>query len=161
MDAGGRCTTTTPAVCTDGPATKVVDGVAVTRDCWEYRSTMSCSGGASADQCALLVAAGCTPQSSTCRQTNAVTGVCEVFEDGYRPCRTSTRCRPAAPAACPPATTARGSANEGHRRSGRRRMRLDRQRCHGSGTTAGARCQAADAVGPGRTRWQGTRGPGR
>ena len=63
--------------------TKVVDGVAVTRDCWEYRSTMSCSGGASADQCALLVAAGCTPQSSTCRQTNAVTGVCEVYEDGY------------------------------------------------------------------------------
>ncbi|MBK7518530.1 MAG: type-F conjugative transfer system mating-pair stabilization protein TraN [Betaproteobacteria bacterium] len=83
LDAGGRCTTTTPAVCTDGPATKVVDGVAVTRDCWEYRSTMSCSGGASADQCAPLVAAGCTPQSSTCRQTNAVTGVCEVFEDGY------------------------------------------------------------------------------
>ncbi len=83
LDAGGRCTTTTPAVCTDGPATKVVDGVAVTRDCWEYRSTMSCSGGASADQCAPLVAAGCTPQTSTCRQTNAITGVCEVSEDGY------------------------------------------------------------------------------
>ena len=83
LDAGSRCTTTTPAVCVDGPATKFIDGVAVTRDCWEYRSTMSCSGGASADQCAPLVASGCTPQSSACRQANAVTGVCEVFEDRY------------------------------------------------------------------------------
>lgn len=83
LDAAGRCTTTTPVVCTEGAATKVVDGVAVTRDCWEYRSTMSCSSGAAADQCAPLVEAGCTPQSSTCRQASAVTGVCEVFEDGY------------------------------------------------------------------------------
>ncbi|MBN8507299.1 MAG: type-F conjugative transfer system mating-pair stabilization protein TraN [Burkholderiales bacterium] len=81
--AGGRCTASTAEICSDGPATKVVDGVTLTRDCWEYTSTMSCDGAQSADQCAPLVAAGCTPRSSICRQTNAATGVCEVYEDGY------------------------------------------------------------------------------
>ena len=83
LAAGGRCTVSTAAVCTDGPATKVIDGVSVYRDCWEYTSTMTCSSGAPVDQCAPLVAAGCTPQSSACKQTNATTGVCEVVEDGY------------------------------------------------------------------------------
>ena len=31
---GGRCTVTTADRCIDGPATKVIDGRAVTRDCW-------------------------------------------------------------------------------------------------------------------------------
>ena len=83
LGAGGRCFPTTPAVCSDGPGTKVIDGIGVTRDCWEYKRTISCSGGAAADQCAQLASAGCTPMSSTCRQTDAVTGVCEVFEDSY------------------------------------------------------------------------------
>jgi conjugal transfer mating pair stabilization protein TraN len=43
LAAGGRCTVSTAAVCTDGPATKVIDGVSVYRDCWEYTSTMTCS----------------------------------------------------------------------------------------------------------------------
>jgi conjugal transfer mating pair stabilization protein TraN len=64
LAAGGRCTVSTAAVCTDGPATKVIDGVSVYRDCWEYTSTMTCSNGAPVDQCAPLVAAGCTPLSS-------------------------------------------------------------------------------------------------
>lgn len=83
LAAGGRCTVSTPAVCADGPATKVIDGVPVSRDCWVYTSTMACSSGAPVDQCAPLVAAGCTPLSSVCRQANATTGICEVYEDGY------------------------------------------------------------------------------
>ena len=83
LAAGGRCAPSTPAVCTDGPATKEIDGVSVSRDCWQYTSTMNCSGGELADSCAPLVAAGCMPQSSVCRQANAATGACEVFEDGY------------------------------------------------------------------------------
>ncbi|MDE2298501.1 MAG: type-F conjugative transfer system mating-pair stabilization protein TraN [Burkholderiales bacterium] len=80
---GGRCTVSTAAICTDGLATKIVDGVAVTRDCWQYASTMSCSSAASIDQCAPLTASGCTATASTCRQTNAGTGLCEIFEDSY------------------------------------------------------------------------------
>ena len=83
LAAGGRCTPSTQAVCTDGPATKEIDGVAISRDCWQFTSTMSCSGAGPADACAPLAAAGCTPQSSVCAQANAVTGACEVFEDAY------------------------------------------------------------------------------
>jgi conjugal transfer mating pair stabilization protein TraN len=83
LAAGGRCAITTPAVCTDGPTTKVVEGVSVSRDCWEFTSTMSCDGGPEADACAPLVAAGCTAQGSVCRQTNSTTGICEVREDSY------------------------------------------------------------------------------
>ncbi len=83
LAAGGRCTLSTAAVCTDGPATKVIDGVSITRDCWEYTSTMTCTSAAPLDQCAPLAAAGCTPAASVCRQTNLATGVCEVLEDSY------------------------------------------------------------------------------
>jgi conjugal transfer mating pair stabilization protein TraN len=44
---------------------------------------MSCSGAAGTDQCSPLIAAGCTPLSSTCVQTNPATGTCEVFSDQY------------------------------------------------------------------------------
>ncbi len=74
LAAGGRCTVSGAATCTEGPATKLIDGVAVTRDCWRYTSTMSCGAGAAADQCAPLAAAGCTPQASVCTRSNAVTG---------------------------------------------------------------------------------------
>jgi conjugal transfer mating pair stabilization protein TraN len=80
---GGRCSVNSAAVCADGPSTKVIDGVAITRDCWQYGSTMSCSSGLPPDQCAPLVAQGCTATGSTCRRTNAATGVCEVFEDSF------------------------------------------------------------------------------
>lgn len=93
---GGRCTVNSVAICTDGPATKIVDGVAVTRDCWQYTSTMSCSSAAPIDQCASLVASGCTATASTCRQTNAGTGLCEIFEDSYScpvPAQTVTSAR--------------------------------------------------------------------
>lgn len=97
LAAGGRCTVATAAVCTDGPATKVVDGAAITRDCWQYDSTMSCSSAAPADQCAPLVASGCTPTASTCKQTNAISGLCEIVEASY---------------SCPaPAQTATGASN--------------------------------------------------
>jgi conjugal transfer mating pair stabilization protein TraN len=80
---GSRCTVQTAAMCTDSPATKVIDGTPVTRDCWQYESTMNCSGTALASPCGPLVAAGCTPSGSVCRRSNAVTGTCEVHEDSY------------------------------------------------------------------------------
>jgi conjugal transfer mating pair stabilization protein TraN len=83
LSDGGRCTVSSAAVCVDGPATKVIDGVAVTRECWQYQSTMTCSSGAPADQCAPLVAQGCTATGSACKRANAATGACEVFEDSY------------------------------------------------------------------------------
>jgi len=81
--AGGRCLVSAAAMCTDGPATKVIDGIPVTRDCWEFATTMTCSSGVATDQCAPLVAAGCAPLGSVCNQANAITGVCEVHQDSY------------------------------------------------------------------------------
>lgn len=78
-----RCSVASAPVCVDGPATKVIDGVSITRDCWQYQSTMSCGGTYTADQCTPLIAAGCTPVSSTCSRTNPVTGVCEAYQDQY------------------------------------------------------------------------------
>ena len=84
LASGGRCSVTTPPRCVDGPSTKVIDGVPVTRACWEYQSSLSCSGTTTADQCAPLVAAGCTPLSSSCARTDPATGLCEVFDEQYR-----------------------------------------------------------------------------
>lgn len=84
LATGGRCTVSTANVCTDGPVTKVIDGVSVTRDCWEYTSTLSCASGAPVDECAALASSGCTPTSSACKQMNAGMGLCEVYQDTYR-----------------------------------------------------------------------------
>ncbi len=81
--SGGRCTAVTPERCVDGPSTKVINGRQVTRACWTYETTVTCSGTAGQSACAPLVAQGCIPAGTTCRQTNPVTGTCEVFEDSY------------------------------------------------------------------------------
>ena len=84
LQSGGRCTVTTAERCVDGPSTKVIDSHAVTRACWSYERTLSCSAGAALDECAALTSAGCTPGSSLCKQMNTSTGLCEIFQDTYR-----------------------------------------------------------------------------
>ena len=83
LASAGRCSVASAPRCVEGPSTKVIDGIPVTRDCWETRSTMSCSSTVSADQCAPLLAAGCTPLASSCAQTNTTSGACEIFRDQY------------------------------------------------------------------------------
>ncbi|MDD5332877.1 MAG: type-F conjugative transfer system mating-pair stabilization protein TraN [Rhodoferax sp.] len=78
-----RCEVAGAARCVDGPATKSIDGVPVTRACWRYETPLSCPQGAGSNECAPLIAAGCTPASTACRQMNATTGVCEVTENSY------------------------------------------------------------------------------
>jgi conjugal transfer mating pair stabilization protein TraN len=83
LQPGGRCTVTTADRCIDGPGTKIIDGREVTRDCWSYERTLTCTGAAPLDECAPLVAQGCTPGASTCTRTHPVTGVCEVRQNSY------------------------------------------------------------------------------
>lgn len=82
-EVSGRCTPSGPPVCTEGPATKVVDGAPITRTCWEYQQPVTCANSNPVDQCAALVAAGCTPESSTCTRTDPVSGECDRFVDSY------------------------------------------------------------------------------
>jgi conjugal transfer mating pair stabilization protein TraN len=83
LAAASRCAVTASPKCTAGAGTRTIDGAAVTRSCWEYQSNLSCAGTSSGDQCAPLVAAGCTAVSSSCLEVNPVTGACEVFDDKY------------------------------------------------------------------------------
>ena len=80
---GGRCTVSTADRCVDGPSTKTIDGRAITRACWSYERTLTCTSGAPVDECAPLVSSGCTPAASTCKQANLATGLCEIFQDTY------------------------------------------------------------------------------
>jgi len=82
-DTGTRCTVAGAARCVDGPATKSIDGVPVTRACWRYETPLSCPQGAGSNECAPLITAGCTPVSTACRQMNSTTGVCEMTENSY------------------------------------------------------------------------------
>jgi conjugal transfer mating pair stabilization protein TraN len=84
LPEGGRCTAIGAAACADGPATKLIDGIAVTRGCWRYERALTCSAGAPLDHCAQLAAQGCTASGSACRRTNPATGACEVQEDTYQ-----------------------------------------------------------------------------
>ncbi len=78
-----RCEVAGAPRCVDGPATKSIDGVPVTRACWRYETPLSCPQGAGSNECAPLIAAGCTPVSTACRQMNSTTGVCEMTENSY------------------------------------------------------------------------------
>lgn len=83
LNAGGRCTITTADVCVDGPATKAIEGRPVTRACWSYERTLTCTSGAPVDECAALASSGCTPASSTCKHMNVGSGLCEITQDTY------------------------------------------------------------------------------
>jgi conjugal transfer mating pair stabilization protein TraN len=79
----GRCAVAAAARCVDGPATREIEGVSVTRACWRYQTALSCQFGQPTDECAPLAAAGCKPSGSVCRQTNPATGQCEQLEASY------------------------------------------------------------------------------
>jgi conjugal transfer mating pair stabilization protein TraN len=84
LDPTGRCTVASTDRCVDGPSTKKVGGIDVTKACWAYERTMSCTSGASNDECAPLVAAGCTATGNTCVNTDPVTGSCAQYQDTYQ-----------------------------------------------------------------------------
>jgi conjugal transfer mating pair stabilization protein TraN len=81
--SGDRCTVAAPARCVEGPATREINGAPVTRACWRYETALSCQFGQSSDECAPLVAAGCTPGATLCREADVATGQCTVTELTY------------------------------------------------------------------------------
>lgn len=83
LPGDGRCTVAGALRCVNGPATRDIDGAPVHRACWRYETSLSCAFGGPTDACAPLAASGCRPQPSTCRQSNAATGRCELWETRY------------------------------------------------------------------------------
>ena len=83
LDASARCSAIDTPHCVDGPSTKLIDGVPVTRACWKYETNLSCAQSGVTDECTALISAGCTAQSAVCSQVNPVTGLCDVTDSTY------------------------------------------------------------------------------
>lgn len=86
--AGQRCTLRS-STCMDGPSTRTIDGVSVSRSCWTYRNVFSCTNATPASQCAAAGDASCSQASTTSCLTQDRAGHCLQARLDYA-CRTST-----------------------------------------------------------------------
>jgi type-F conjugative transfer system mating-pair stabilization protein TraN len=67
--------------CSQGKQTKTINGVPITRDCWEEAYTYSCAYPAKND-CGPLRARGCAQTSSTCKEK--IGNTCVVYTQAYQ-----------------------------------------------------------------------------
>lgn len=94
LEPGSRCAASGAPHCTDGPATRIIDGHPVTRACWQAETPITCHGAQLADDCGLLERSGCQPLGRTCREQDPATGACLVEEQSFRcavPAETASR----------------------------------------------------------------------
>lgn len=77
------------ARCVDGPATKLVSGYPVYRECWRFEERYTCVGEAFASDCGELTARGCGQIGSSCLDT-LPDGSCAAYEQQYE-CGFGTR----------------------------------------------------------------------
>ncbi|HXF47386.1 MAG TPA: conjugal transfer protein TraN [Burkholderiaceae bacterium] len=73
----------TGTTCVDGPATRVINGQSIYRECWQYAQQYECIEGGSFDYCAPFASAGCTQTNSACLQ-RAFDGRCMLYENDWR-----------------------------------------------------------------------------
>jgi conjugal transfer mating pair stabilization protein TraN len=73
----------TSSVCVEGPSTKNINGLDVTRDCWKYEDVFQCGGAVPlANDCSALRTQGCSQIGSTCT-TRASDGTCDIYDQKY------------------------------------------------------------------------------
>jgi conjugal transfer mating pair stabilization protein TraN len=84
LPSGETCLQPTQ-VCVDAsPATRTINGVAVTHDCWQWQATYQCSTLSSANDCATLSAkSNCSFDHEVCLD-NPQTGACQVKSEVYK-----------------------------------------------------------------------------
>ena len=81
--AGQQQCVRTRSVCTDGPSTKNIDGVQVTRECWAYANEFACTSVAASSTCASATFQACSPAGAAgCSQLDAE-GRCVSAAFGY------------------------------------------------------------------------------
>lgn len=74
------------STCLDGPSTKIINGLAVARDCWKYENHYKCGGIIPlANDCSILRGQGCYQTGSACGVT-ASDGTCDIYNQIYE-CR--------------------------------------------------------------------------
>lgn len=69
--------------CVDGPSTKTISGVPVTRDCWEYAGLYNCKDPDLKSDCQPLVDQGCAQTGVKCIETDDK-GACILYEKKYQ-----------------------------------------------------------------------------
>lgn len=82
----GTCMQTAAPACIEGPSTKVIGGEPVTRACWAWEAAYECIKE-TVDECAPLLAAGCTQSNAKCIQYLA-NGSCALQQNTMQ-CMTS------------------------------------------------------------------------
>ena len=87
-DAGVDQCVRTSSVCTDGPSTKLIDGVQVTRACWAWRNTFACTALSATSTCSDPSFRSCSLVSgATCLESDRA-GHCLRAEAQYD-CKTA------------------------------------------------------------------------
>lgn len=77
------CWVTTPEQCIEGPSSKVINGITVTRACWTYRTKYTCGILPQVDNCSTIRnTAGCTLSNSVCSSTDQA-GNCTLNQYTY------------------------------------------------------------------------------
>lgn len=82
---GEQCGYVSNNVCVEGPETRMMDGMEVTRACWKYESKFGCVQAAVTDTCGPPISKGCTDTSSSCVEKIKLGGVdvCITTEHEY------------------------------------------------------------------------------
>lgn len=94
---GGATCSQQSEVCTAPNETRVINGLSVTRPCWEWERTFQCQGVAPANDCSALEArAECTFDHDECLSTDA-NGLCNVYDRWFK-CTTTPSGPPPPPA---------------------------------------------------------------
>lgn len=79
-----QCVSSAPDICTQAEETRVIDGVAITQPCWEWRRTYQCNMVSPASDCSELEAnAACSFVRTECLDDDPE-GACRVEERIYR-----------------------------------------------------------------------------
>lgn len=72
------------SVCIDGPTTKNINGLDVSRPCWTFEDTYRCIAGPTNDNCKVLRDQGCDQLKSVCTASFPGSKICSVFQQTYR-----------------------------------------------------------------------------
>ncbi|MBP6951897.1 MAG: conjugal transfer protein TraN [Alphaproteobacteria bacterium] len=73
--------------CTQGPQTRIIEGIPITRDCWQEKLTYACDFPTK-DNCGPLRARGCVQINSSCKQN--VGNTCVAYTQTYQ-CKGNSR----------------------------------------------------------------------
>lgn len=78
QQGNSACAQPPASVCAQGPETRVINGLPVYKDCWQWQQTYSCATSDAADFCTPLRVLGCTEQAGICDVTGP-DGLCSSY----------------------------------------------------------------------------------